>query len=80
MLVAGGGGPPTNVGPVVKPADELASDAASGCPTGTRASGFEKGSEREPSKSISTADVAGVIPFDVAGAAIQIFEDNRKEE
>lgn len=63
------------VGPESKLAEALDSDVTSGWLAGTRANEFEeKDSDNEPSKSISTADVAGAVPFDVAGAAFQIFE------
>lgn len=74
MSVAGGCGPPTNAGPELKPADGLGSDAMSGWLAGTRASE----SDRAPSKSISTADVAGAIPFDAAGAAIRYLTHQKR--
>lgn len=61
----------TAVGPELKSAEALASGAVAGWLAGTRANEFEeKDSDKEPSKSISTADVAGAGTF-VVGAAVK---------
>lgn len=60
--------------PELKLAELLVSVSMSRWPVVTRANEFdENDSDKEPSKSISTAG-AGAVPFDADGAAIQGFE------